>query len=266
MADRHAPGRPAKRRRLFPRADASRRTRRARTTRLRTRPRKISSTPRSRLTCRTRRRAACPATKPCPTRSGATSSASLPVFADEARHSLGVRDELRVQDNVSAAVEREVDRVAGARSRLTSAHDLGHDPSPTSGGAALFAAPTGRGQRRLTARQFRIILNQVERRSSARGPPLPVAIQSVNEALMGEICSNSGVSRRSVLLAAAGRRAAPRADRRRSAGEAGADRGQVSSRIRRTANSATAAIFSSPRIRARWSTATSRRPAGAVCG
>jgi hypothetical protein len=56
----------------------------------------------------------------------------------------------------------------------------------------------------LTARQFRIILKTDEASVFPRGSALRVTIQSVDEALMSESCSNSGVSRRSVLLAAAG--------------------------------------------------------------
>jgi hypothetical protein len=56
------------------------RTRRGRTTSRWTRPRKTWSTPQLRPTSRTRRRAACPATRASPTRSGATSSACWAAF------------------------------------------------------------------------------------------------------------------------------------------------------------------------------------------
>src|SRR5580658_8443094 len=66
------------------------------------------------------------------------------------------------------------------------------------------ASPVGCAPSRLTARQFRIILNCERavrlccRRGQLRGAfPL-------KEGLMGETCKNSGVSRRTVLLAAAG--------------------------------------------------------------
>jgi hypothetical protein len=56
----------------------------------------------------------------------------------------------------------------------------------------------------LTARQFRIILKTTKRRASREVWALRAAIQPINEAPMRETCTNSGVSRRSVLLAAAG--------------------------------------------------------------
>jgi hypothetical protein len=62
----------------------------------------------------------------------------------------------------------------------------------------------GRAPWRLTARQFRIILNRAKRppaglRGARRG-----ALQSFNEGLMAKTCNNSDVSRRAILFAAAG--------------------------------------------------------------
>jgi hypothetical protein len=83
---------------------------------------------------------------------------------------------------------------------------------------------------------------------------------------MRETCNIPGVSRRTVLFAAAG--AAPLL-----ALTGGQAQAKIARRLRsiirlrrRTTTSATAAISSSPPIAARQSTATSRRLAGALCG